>query len=107
MAQPNGTRLGGWNVQTAVNQFGPADYDGDGHAAMLVTSRHRGAPGGIDAHRGAVAATSKGQLANRRAVALAGQLGTPVVEFPGDHGGFVTLPEQCGRILDQALTQTT
>src|ERR1019366_242039 len=29
-------------------------------------------------------ATSKGQLANRTAVALAGQLGTTVVDFPGD-----------------------
>ncbi len=39
MVQPNGTRLGEWNVQTAVNQFGPAaDYDGDGRAEMLVTS---------------------------------------------------------------------
>ncbi len=54
----------------------------------------------------AVGATSKGQLANRSAVALAGQLGTPVVEFPGDHGGFVALPQQSGRVLHQVLTQT-
>lgn len=52
-------------------------------------------------------ATSKGQLANRTAVALADQLGTSVVDFPGDHGGFVALPEQCGRVLDQVLTGTT
>ena len=52
-------------------------------------------------------ATSKGQLANRTAVALADQLGTTVVDFPGDHGGFVALPDQCGRVLDQVLTQTT
>jgi pimeloyl-ACP methyl ester carboxylesterase len=51
-------------------------------------------------------ATSKGQLANRTAVALAGQLGTSVVDFPGDHGGFVALPEQCGRLLHQVLTGT-
>ena len=55
----------------------------------------------------AVGATSKGQLANRSARALAAELGTPVVEFPGDHGGFVALPQQCGRVLDQVLTQTT
>jgi len=55
----------------------------------------------------AVGATSKGQLANRSARALADELGTPVVEFPGDHGGFVALPQQCGRVLDQVLTQTT
>jgi clorobiocin/coumermycin A biosynthesis protein CloN7/CouN7 len=51
--------------------------------------------------------TSKGQLANRAAVALADRLGTAVVDFPGDHGGFVALPEQCGRVLDQVLTETT
>ena len=55
----------------------------------------------------AVGATSKGQLANRGARALADELGTPAVEFPGDHGGFVALPQQCGRVLDQVLTQTT
>jgi clorobiocin biosynthesis protein CloN7 len=55
----------------------------------------------------AVGATSKGQLANRSAVALADRLGTPVVEFPGDHGGFVTLPEQCAQVLNQILTQPT
>jgi len=55
----------------------------------------------------AAGATSKGQLANRSAMALADQLGTPVIEFPGDHGGFMALPEQCGRVLDQVLTQTS
>jgi clorobiocin biosynthesis protein CloN7 len=55
----------------------------------------------------AAGATSKGQPANRAAVALAGQLGTPVVEFPGDHGGFVALPDQFGRVLDQMLSETT
>ena len=55
----------------------------------------------------AVGATSKGQLANRSARALADELGTSAVEFPGDHGGFVALPQQCGRVLDQVLTQTT
>ncbi len=49
--------------------------------------------------------TSTGQLANRAAMALAAQLSTPVVEFPGDHGGFLALPEQFGRLLDQVLTQ--
>jgi hypothetical protein len=39
MMQPNGTRFGGWLVDTASNQFGPAaDYDGDGAAELLVTS---------------------------------------------------------------------
>ena len=55
----------------------------------------------------AAGATSKGQLPNRTAVALADRLGTPVVDFPGDHGGFLALPEQFGRVLDQVLTGTT
>ena len=55
----------------------------------------------------AAGATSAGQLANRSAVALAGQLGMPVAEFPGDHGGFMALPEQFGGVLHQVLTQTT
>jgi clorobiocin biosynthesis protein CloN7 len=55
----------------------------------------------------AAGATSKGQLANRSAMALADRLGTPLIEFPGDHGGFMALPEQCGRVLDQVLTQTS
>ena len=36
---------------------------------------------------------------------FAGQLGTPVVQFPGDHGGFAALSEQFGHLLDQILTQ--
>ncbi len=78
---------------------------------LLPTTRYRP---DIEALRAAPArivvaagATSKGQLANRTTVALAGQLGTPVVEFPGDHGGFAALPEQFGRLLDQVLTTTT
>ena len=39
MMQPNGTRLGNWLLNTADNRFGPvADYDGDGHAEILVSS---------------------------------------------------------------------
>jgi pimeloyl-ACP methyl ester carboxylesterase len=48
-------------------------------------------------------ATSTGQLANRTAVALAAELGTPVVEFPGDHAGFAAAPEQFGQVLDGVL----
>ncbi len=53
----------------------------------------------------AVGAASKGQLAHRSALALADRLGTPAVEFPGDHGGFVTLPDQCAQVLDQVLAR--
>jgi hypothetical protein len=39
MMAPNGTRFGGWLLNTADNQVGPlADYDGDGRAEILVTS---------------------------------------------------------------------
>ena len=39
MMQPNGTRFGGWLLNTADNSFGPAaDYDGDGTAELLVHS---------------------------------------------------------------------
>ncbi len=39
MMQPNGTRFGGWLLNTRDNSFGPAgDYDGDGHAELLVAS---------------------------------------------------------------------
>ncbi len=39
MMAPNGTRFGGWLLNTGDNVFGPArDFDGDGHAEILVTS---------------------------------------------------------------------
>ncbi|HEX6501313.1 MAG TPA: alpha/beta hydrolase [Micromonosporaceae bacterium] len=47
--------------------------------------------------------TSKGQLANRSAAALADRLGTPMVEFPGGHAGFMEHPEQFGRVLREVL----
>jgi hypothetical protein len=38
MMAPNGTRFGGWLLNTGDNSFGPAaDYDGDGRAEILVT----------------------------------------------------------------------
>jgi hypothetical protein len=39
MMAPNGTRFGGWLLNTADNHFGPpGDYDGDGRAECLVVS---------------------------------------------------------------------
>ncbi len=47
MLQPNGTRFGGWLLNTADNVFGPAaDYDGAGKAEILVVS-----PWGIGHHK--------------------------------------------------------
>jgi hypothetical protein len=38
MMRPNGTRFGGWLLNTADNNFGPAaDFDGDGHAETLIS----------------------------------------------------------------------
>ncbi|HEY1323338.1 MAG TPA: alpha/beta hydrolase [Streptosporangiaceae bacterium] len=54
----------------------------------------------------AAGATSKGQLPNRTAEALAGRLGTTVVDFPGDHVGFMVYKEQFGRLLHQVLSET-
>lgn len=48
-------------------------------------------------------ATSKGQLAHRTAAALADTLGTALVEFPGDHGGFAGEPDAFGRLLREIL----
>ena len=39
MMAANGTRFGGWLLNTADNQFSAvADFDGDGRAEILVTS---------------------------------------------------------------------
>src|SRR4029079_14329098 len=39
MLAPNGTRFGGWLLNTADNRFGPVgDFDGDGRAEILVVS---------------------------------------------------------------------
>jgi hypothetical protein len=39
MTANNGTRFGGWLLDTSNNDFGPAgDYDGDRHAEILVSS---------------------------------------------------------------------
>jgi hypothetical protein len=39
MMKPNGTRFGGWLLNTADNSFGPArDFSGEGKAGILITS---------------------------------------------------------------------
>jgi pimeloyl-ACP methyl ester carboxylesterase len=58
---------------------------------------------------------SRGQLARRTGDALAAALGTPVAEFPGDHGGFMDAGSGLGgepggsaafaRVLRQVLTE--
>jgi pimeloyl-ACP methyl ester carboxylesterase len=52
-----------------------------------------------------VGTTSAGQLANRCAMTLAADLGLPVIEFPGGHGGFVEQPGPFGEELERVLAQ--
>jgi pimeloyl-ACP methyl ester carboxylesterase len=40
----------------------------------------------------------------RTSTVLAGLLGTPPIEFPGDHGGFMERPEEFAEALRKALT---
>ena len=43
-------------------------------------------------------------LTCRTTTALAGLLGTPPVEFPGDHGGFLGHPDKFAKRLIEVLT---
>ncbi len=48
--------------------------------------------------------SSTGQLAHRTATALASELGTTPVEFPGDHIGFASEPDRFVDVLRRVLT---
>jgi clorobiocin/coumermycin A biosynthesis protein CloN7/CouN7 len=50
---------------------------------------------------------SRGQLAHRTAVALAGHLGTGLVDFPGDHGGFASEPAPFAHAIREVLTDSS
>jgi pimeloyl-ACP methyl ester carboxylesterase len=50
-----------------------------------------------------VGASSVGQLAHRCGVALAARLGSDPAVFPGDHGGFMSLPEAFAQALGAVL----
>jgi pimeloyl-ACP methyl ester carboxylesterase len=47
--------------------------------------------------------TSKGEFAQRTAVALAGRLGATVIGFPGGHTGFATDPEEFVAVLRRTV----
>jgi pimeloyl-ACP methyl ester carboxylesterase len=47
--------------------------------------------------------TSKGEFAQRTAVALAERLGTPLVDFPGGHGGFASDTKDFAAALRRSL----
>lgn len=62
--------------------------------ALRTTSTHIVVAGGT---------TSRGQLAHRTAMALAEQLGTRLMDFPGDHSGFAGEPEAFAEVLQSVL----
>jgi pimeloyl-ACP methyl ester carboxylesterase len=47
--------------------------------------------------------TSQGQFAQRAAAALAERLGTPLIDFPGDHTGFATEAKDFAAVLRRTL----
>jgi clorobiocin biosynthesis protein CloN7 len=47
--------------------------------------------------------TSKGEFAQRTAVALADRLGSPLIDFPGGHGGFASDAEDFVDVLRHVL----
>jgi pimeloyl-ACP methyl ester carboxylesterase len=50
-----------------------------------------------------IGATSAGLITYRTSVALADLLGVQPVEFPGDHGGFITAPDEFADVLRATL----
>ena len=46
---------------------------------------------------------STGEFAQRTAVALAGRLGTSLMDFPGGHAGFVSEPKEFASVLKRTL----
>ena len=51
----------------------------------------------------AAGTSSRGELAHRSAAALAERLGTPLITFPGGHGGFATDAEDFAALLRRTL----
>ena len=51
----------------------------------------------------AAGATSKGEFPHRTAAALSERLGTPLIEFPGGHGGFLSHPQEFASVLRRTL----
>lgn len=48
--------------------------------------------------------SSRGQLPQRSAAALATELETPLIDFPGSHWGFAEWPEAFGSVLRRVLS---
>jgi clorobiocin biosynthesis protein CloN7 len=60
----------------------------------------RDAPGRVVVAGGS---SSKGEFPQRTAVALAERLGSPLVDFPGGHAGFVGEPKEFAAVLRRTL----
>ena len=54
----------------------------------------------------AAGTTSKGEYPQRAAAALAERLGTPLIDFPGGHGGFMSDPQEFASVLRRTLAGT-
>jgi clorobiocin biosynthesis protein CloN7 len=67
---------------------------------QLDFSALRGAPVRVVVAGGT---TSKGEFAQRTAVALAERLGTPLIDFPGGHAGFASDSEDFAAVLRGTL----
>ncbi|MFC5804205.1 alpha/beta fold hydrolase [Streptomyces formicae] len=52
-----------------------------------------------------IGAASGSLLTYRTSVALAGRLGAPPAEFPGDHGGFMGQPKEFAEVLRKVLAR--
>ncbi len=50
-----------------------------------------------------IGAGSRGLVTYRTSTALAGLLGAPPVQFPGDHGGFMEQPAEFAEVLRTVL----
>ncbi|MGH9090649.1 MAG: hypothetical protein ACRDZR_04585 [Acidimicrobiales bacterium] len=48
--------------------------------------------------------TSKGEFPQRTAAALAERLGTPLIDFPGNHAGFASEVNDFATVLRRILT---
>jgi clorobiocin biosynthesis protein CloN7 len=81
--------------------------DGGSTLRRVVTTRYRPDLNALKSASARVVVAggswSKGQSAYRASVAPAEVLGTPLVEFPGGHGGFMDQPAEFLDVLRRVL----
>lgn len=54
-----------------------------------------------------IGVASGGLLTYQTSTALAELLGTPPVEFPGEHGGFIGQPKEFAEVLRKVLKESS